>query len=189
MENKAFTAGVVPGGLTSIKEIKVLICYVLDSLTQYQTFIPNSNLTHDNLMEVLTGSGLCNYFEAASAISELLDMNNIESFDRGYRLTEAGKNISGLLQDEVPITVKERAVERAVAALKRQRKQMEYDVSVLEQQDGFLMRGALAENGSTIFALEIYAPTKIEANNLKENFIDNAESVVALCIENLTKPK
>ncbi len=187
MESKAFTAGVVPGGLTSIKEIKILICYILDKLSNHIGKFKNANLTHDNLLEALTGSGLCNYFEAGSAISELLDSKNIEEFDRGYRLTDDGKSISILLQDEVPITVKERALERTLKALKRQRNETEYDVQILKQQDGFLVRGVIAEKECTLFALEIYAPKEFEANQIKQNFIDNAEQVMSMCIETLTK--
>ena len=63
MERDAFTAGVEPGGLNSTNEIKILCCYLISEM---QRPVP-----HDLLVEALTVSGLVNYFEVASAISEL----------------------------------------------------------------------------------------------------------------------
>ena len=76
MEVDAFTAGVEPGGLNSTRDIKILCCYLLNYV--------NQPVQHEQLVEALTVTGLVNYFEVASAISELLMMGNVIQDENGY---------------------------------------------------------------------------------------------------------
>jgi hypothetical protein len=59
----AFTAGIEPGGLRTKNEIRILICYLLDSVD-----VP---LKKDDIIEIMQANGLANYFEVADAIAEM----------------------------------------------------------------------------------------------------------------------
>ena len=54
MPNDAFTEGIVPGGLTSHSEVKILCCYLLN--------IQNKPVPQDVLVSAVSKDGLVNYF-------------------------------------------------------------------------------------------------------------------------------
>ena len=101
MEMDAFTAGVEPGGLNSTKDIKILCCYLLNYV--------NKPVQHEQLVEALTVSGLVNYFEVASAISELLLLGNIIQDENGYTISRSGIEIANTLGSDLPLSVREKA--------------------------------------------------------------------------------
>ena len=61
MSFNAFVGGVQPGGLTNDFEVKLLVCYLLDSLKQPLLF--------EQLGEIFQNTGLVNYFEFVEAVS------------------------------------------------------------------------------------------------------------------------
>lgn len=179
MDEKAFTAGVVPGGLTSDKEIRILVCVLLSGLS--------APISHTYLLQSMTDNGLVNYFEAADAVSELLAQNHIELAESGYVITETGRSIAELLCGDVPLTVRERACERAAELLRRQVNSQQHEVDITERDDGFLVRGSISDVGSSVFAVEVYAPTKLDAVKIRQNFINDGEDIMRSVYEKLTK--
>ena len=81
----AFSAGVEIGGLRSKNDIKILICYLLKSIS--------TPLSEEDIVSVLQENNLANYFEVVSAFEDLKNMNNIYSYDKNelYSVTETGK--------------------------------------------------------------------------------------------------
>ena len=76
MDNKAITAGVRIGGLNDRTEIKILLCYLLSALGQ--------PITQNQLIEVVCGQELVNYFEMQSALQHLLDQKYQQSASFWY---------------------------------------------------------------------------------------------------------
>ena len=64
MKQDAFSAGVEPGGLYSSQEIKILICYMLAGVGE--------PLARHSVLEILSGNGMANFFEAGAAVDELI---------------------------------------------------------------------------------------------------------------------
>ena len=94
MVNTRRENGVLAGGLIDINEIKILICYILNVL--------NCEIAHNDLIEVLTGDELVNYFDAGSAISELLSQKLItvsskKQKENYYKVTPEGVSLSATL--------------------------------------------------------------------------------------------
>ncbi|MEG2525160.1 MAG: DUF4364 family protein, partial [Oscillospiraceae bacterium] len=69
----------IPGGLIENSQIKILVCYVVGALRQ--------PLSHDGLLEALSGRGYANYFECANAISELIEAHHISLDEEGHYIT------------------------------------------------------------------------------------------------------
>ena len=65
MANNAFTAGVKPGGLNNSAEIRILLCYLIQNVPE--------PLSQEEIERALLGEELVNYFELASALSQLCD--------------------------------------------------------------------------------------------------------------------
>ena len=60
-----FAGGIEFGGLRSILDIKILICYILDSV--------KTPMARNQICDVLQKTGLANYFDINSALDELLE--------------------------------------------------------------------------------------------------------------------
>ena len=76
MAFNAFVGGIQPGGLTNDFEVKILICFLLDSLKKNSPGAALSDgeqpgLSFDELNEIFQETGLVNYFEFAESMSEL----------------------------------------------------------------------------------------------------------------------
>ena len=55
MEFDAFTGGIEPGGLRSKDEIRILICYLLTSVS--------APLSREDILSIMQENGFANYFE------------------------------------------------------------------------------------------------------------------------------
>ena len=98
MENDAFVAGIVPGGLTSHSEVKILCCYLVN--------IQEQPVSHDVLVSAVSRDGLVNYFELVSALTELTDSGQLSLENGCYSITESGKQIATLLAGDLPFSVR-----------------------------------------------------------------------------------
>ena len=65
----AFAGGIEFGGLHSMLEIKILICYILKSV--------KTPMKRNQICDSLQKTGLVNFFDANAAIDELLDNGTI----------------------------------------------------------------------------------------------------------------
>lgn len=181
MDNNAFTAGVVPGGLTNHTEIKIMICYLLDALGQ--------PFHHEDMLEALAGQGYANYFEGAGALSDLLDAGHIaQDADGCYTLRPSGGEIVQVLLDDLPATVRERALFRARELARLRRNQKSHRANITETAGGFQVRCAVTDSsGRALFALELETPSRSMAQRIRDNFIAHAEGVMRYCITTLTE--
>ena len=110
MERDAFSAGVEPGGLHSHHEIKILICYMLSSVRE--------PLPRTTVLDILSGGGMANFFDASAAIDDLLKRHNLcETDDDLLTVTETGRHAATTLADMIPFTLRERSVDAALRLL------------------------------------------------------------------------
>ena len=64
-----FDEGIAPGGIRSKNEIKVLICYLFDSVKE--------NMDKELIIEAITTDNLANYFETSAAFDDLIKKGNL----------------------------------------------------------------------------------------------------------------
>ncbi|NLC79504.1 MAG: DUF4364 family protein [Ruminococcaceae bacterium] len=180
MFSDTFTAGVVPGGLTDHKEIKILICVVLNSIAE-----PVSN---SNLLEAFTEEGYANYFECADAISDLIAAGQlIQNEANEYSLSDSGRTIAAELYSDLPATVRERVTDKAFALHNHSKKEKHHRVDIIKRDDAYFAVCKLCEsNGTEVFSVSITVPTKAVAQTVRERFVDNAEEIVRLNMRLLT---
>lgn len=172
MPRDAFTAGVVPGGLTANSEIKILICHILCEIE-----LP---ICREDLLEALTGRGYANYFECADALGDLLETGHIAQNEAGMFVpTPMGRETSELLSSDIALTVRERATRQARILARRSSPQnaTTADITKLET-GGYRLRCALNDRDGEVFALELLAPTLDEAKRMQTQFADSTEDVV-----------
>lgn len=178
MDKDTFTGGVVPGGLTDHTEIKILVCYILCEA---------GPMTHDDMLEALAGHGYANYFESADALSGMLAAGHLSQEGAVYSVTDTGRDIVRVLADDVPLTVRERALHSARDIARRARNRTSHKVGIAETETGFKVRCAVCEaSGDEIFALELDAPSRSAAQRIRDSFVDNAEDIMRYCITKLS---
>ncbi len=110
IEFDAMTAGVKPGGLNSKHTIRVLLCYIINSV--------GKPITQQQLHRAIVATELANLFEFGDALSRL-EQNKliVKDQDDGYTVTDDGKLVAETLHTEVPLTVREQAYNAAINCL------------------------------------------------------------------------
>ncbi|MEG2258822.1 MAG: DUF4364 family protein, partial [Oscillospiraceae bacterium] len=153
-------------------EIKILICHVLCEIAM--------PISRDDLLDSLSGRGYANYFECADALSDLINASHITEDDHGmYLISQSGKEIAALLSEDVALTVRERVVQQALVLARRSSRQNFNKSEITKLDNGYLLRCSVSDKDSEIFALELIAPTKADAQLMRDNFTDRAEDIVS----------
>lgn len=167
MENNAFTQGIRPGGLTDSYEITVLVCYILDRVSE--------PLTHEQLEETILKDGLANYFEFAQAFGRLqADGHIIAEMGRDkkerFRLSKEGADAARVFYDSLPVSVRQKAVEAARIALLRQRRENEILTEIEKTEDGYKLTIRMTDIGSDLLSVSLFLPTREECDAVQKRF-------------------
>ena len=179
MSRDAFVAGTEPGGLNSTDDIKILCCYLLWKL--------NRPISHDLFFSALTETGLVNYFELASAISDLLMSGNLIQDEEGYSLSNTGIQIASTLGSNLPRTVCEKALEETSTLLDFSRKNEQNTVQIQEASNGFEVTCSLHDDiVGSLFTLSVFVPSRKEAMTVRKNFIQKSEEIYRQLMTDLT---
>jgi len=186
MSNDAFVAGVVPGGLTSHSEVKILCCYLINSQSQ--------PVPHDVFVAALSKDGLVNYFELISALTELTDAGHLLMSGDSYSISESGRQIASLLSDDLPFSVRSKASESLRYLAEHERKSHDNKVEIKKTDTGYEVRCSISEEAGPLYSLSLYVPTLHIADTVRNNFIDKAEQLLRhdlslLTGEDLTEEK
>lgn len=184
----AFDYGVEPGGLRNKSEIRLLICYILANI--------DTPLTKDGLINSLQKRGLVNYFEGASAFEDLLRNKNIELADVGdesvegderYVITDSGRMIARQLDDDLPITVRESALESTLQLIAQEKVEKENTVKVQKLDNGFSVQCAISGGEMNLLSFDLYVPESSQTRIVKNNFQSNPEMIYNVMVAMLTR--
>ena len=119
MEFDAFTGGIEPGGLRSKDEIRILICYLLTSVS--------APLSREDILSIMQENGFANYFEVTDSLSELTENGNLQCAgdEPVYTATRQGQMIARQLDTALPFSVRRKAVAAALNLLARAKREKE----------------------------------------------------------------
>ncbi|MDR0739043.1 MAG: DUF4364 family protein [Oscillospiraceae bacterium] len=169
--NKIFTSGVDLGGLRKREEIKVLICYILLN--------KNMVISKDEIIKSLVENNIANYFEVASAFSELLSSEKIKENKKNkdkFLLTKDGELIAKELETILPVTVKEKAVSTAISLMIKAKIENENKIKISKNSDyGYEVVLEISGGNFNLMTIRIYVPDLFQANFIKNNFYKSPE--------------
>lgn len=158
--------GEINDALRTRHEIKLLVCYILDSI--------DVRLTKDRLNDIMQSRGLANYFEANQALSELISVGNVNvDFSDGQEyltLTEFGAAALRELASDLPHSVREKAMNSAVALVTREKREHENRVDVVPHGDGFNVTFTLSAEKDALMTLTVYAADEKQVEKIKDGF-------------------
>lgn len=186
MEYNVFTEGIALGGLRDSYEIKILICYLLKSI--------GAPISKTQMIDVFQSQGLINYFEFTNALQELLEskhikiVNSVEG-DDFYEITSIGVQTADMLERSLPASVREKSLKAAINLLSRAKLESENKVDIVKLNTGFNVKCTiLDQSGSDLMSIELFVPDELQAQLVKEQFLNNPESVykgvIKLLIDN-----
>jgi len=166
----AFTAGLQPGGLTNDFEVQVFVCYLLTHI--------NGPVSFSQLSEIVQTDGMVNYFEFASAISQLrelgkLEVTTLENGEEAFSLTDTGIATAKTFEHSVPKTIREKGVEVSGAFFSNMRIMEENYVEIEEVPDGYRVTLVVSDVGTDLMRLTLFAPDLKQCESIRENFMKN----------------
>ncbi len=183
MEFDAFSAGVEPGGLHSRREIKILICYMLSGV--------HDPLPRTAILDILSGGGMANFFDASTAIDDLIELNNLAETAGGLlTVTTTGRQAAATLADMIPLTLRERSVNAALQLLARQRSEEDNAVQILPVKEGGCRVICSIGNTSPLLKFELLVGDELQAQQVRDKFLDNPlllyQSIIGIVSGNAT---
>lgn len=181
-----FDEGVVPGGVRSKTEIKILICYIFNSVKE--------NMDKDLITQSITKEELANYFEISSAFDDLIKNGNLKESEvvdglQTYELTDNGKLIASQLESTLAYTVKDKAYKCAVQMLAEKKKRRENSAEIKRTENGYDVICKISGGDMDLLSFTMYAPTNEQAVYLKNNFYDNPSVIYKVMLALMTKDK
>ena len=181
MAYDAFTGGVEPGGLRSKDEIRILICYLLSSVS--------APLTKDDILSIMQENGFANYFEVTDSLSELTANGNLLCSEDPVPLYTApgqGKMVAAQLDKALPLSVREKAVAAALNLLARAKRERENKVEIEKISAGYQVTCHVSGGEVELMRFTLYAPDEKQAKMIKRNFHQSPELVYQVMLSLVT---
>ncbi len=172
-EFDALSEGIELGGLRNKDEIRVLIGYLLKTV--------DSPISREQIGNIMQDQGIANYFEAMDAISELLSNGNVTSTFQDEKelltITDIGRAAIATLEQDLPRTVREKAVKSAIRFMTLEKNERENEVKIEPTSDGYTISFSLKDRDSSMMDLSMFVPDKEQAERLKANFVEDPARV------------
>lgn len=182
MEQASFNESISSGGLRSVADIKLLVCYLLKKL--------DAPIERTQMIEVLQENDTANYFEANQAVSELIKNGRIfcELSDERELLsiTPQAKYDVMQIESSLPKTLRERAFAAALRIISRDRVERESRVLVEKQETGYYVTFIIEDVGIELLRLKVYVSDLSQVELVKRNFYEKAVSIYSDIISSLT---
>lgn len=178
MDYDSFSEGVEPGGLRTKNEIKVLIGYLLNRLSE--------PFTKEQLDEIICGEELANYFEMSQALSELVDSGNVNFENNELTITEKGRRNSEILEHDIPFTVREKALNAAVRLQTRLKRERENKIVIDRLENGCNVTLSVVDGDDEMMSVKLFVADYEQALSVKERFLEDPvkiySNIVALLL-------
>ena len=182
VEFDAFAGDIALGGLRNMLEIKILVCYMLSRVKE--------PMSRKQLCDCLQENGLVNFFDTNAAIDDLLNQKMLK--EKEYQketcltTTEAGKENAETLETTLSPSVRERSVNAALKVLARAKAEREVKVDITKTETGYSVTFRIDGLGENLLTLSLYAADILQAEQLRENFLNNPAEVYSEIIGLLT---
>lgn len=159
----AFTAGIEDGGLRSSSSIAILACYIIARSEE--------KLTKKNVVDALVEGKIANYFEITSAISKMIKTDNLVEGEDGYlSVTDKCAFNVEVLENDLPITIREKAVELAAKTARLEIYKKENKATVEKDGDKYKVTLHVSDKNCDFMVLCLYFPSEVQAQVVKEKF-------------------
>ncbi len=179
-----FDEGIAPGGLRSKNEIKILICYLYNSV--------GDKMSKSLVTEAINADGLANFFETVIAFDELVAAGNLRmdgeaDGEPAYVITENGRMIAGQLETTLAHTVKQKSYDCALRLLGERKTAKENFVEISKTDNGFFVNCRVSGGNFDLLSFTLFAPDYEQAEVIKKNFLGYPRTVYKTMLGLMTK--
>ncbi len=182
----AFPVDETTGGLRSTEKIRIIICYILANTDTY--------LSREDMLSSLYDNGIANYFEISQAIDNLLDVGAVEIEDGILTINEKGIKIARELEGELSVYIKNKAVRATKLTALYEKRKKENDVSITKTGEKSYRLDITLHSGldnekdnDRILDVSVYVTDKLQAEAMKNTFLNNPVKLYEKVIEALTE--
>ena len=166
MIHDTFSAGVEPGGLHSHHEIKILICYMLNGVRE--------PLPRTAVLDILSGDGMANFFDASAAIDDLVQRGNLAESESGLlSVTDTGRHAANTLADMIPFTLRDRSVSAGLRLLARQHSERENSAEVFQNENGVWVVRCVVGSASPLLTFDLTVGDELQAHYVRDRFLND----------------
>ena len=181
VEFDAFAGDIEIGGLRSMLDIKILICYILTTVK-----VP---MKRNQICDTLQKTGLVNYFDANSAIDELLENKAICEKDYvgepHLHVTPIGINSAHQLENQLLPGVRDRAVKTALNIAVRAQSERENKVELKKVEEGYDVTFEIESSGIKLLSLTLNVADVLQAEQIRDGFLDDPGALYSDIIDRL----
>lgn len=167
MDQNTFVAGVTPGGFQDVYEVRILICYLLHSVS--------APLSKEQLHYIFQENNLVNYFTFSSALSDLAESGQIvpetKEEKEYYSLCPLGAETAKTLQHSLPRSVRDKVVTTAIELLANIKKERENEVTIEAYQNGYNVKFIIHDTDFDLLKFRLFVPDKIQAELVRTKFM------------------
>ena len=165
------------GGLRAKSSISAMVCYILANIEK--------PLSIKNITDALTAGCIANYFEICDSIDRLKAAGQIVEKDDRLYATPQCKAAVELIENDLPLTMREKSIACCQRALAKETYQRENRVDIEPDGNAFQVTLHVSDIDRDFMALKLYMPTKAQAQAVKEKFQANPVRVYEAVINTL----
>lgn len=173
MDNEVIIPGVGIGPMTDKYDIKILICYLLKSV--------NVPLSKEQINYIFQNEQFVNYFSFCDALKDLVDSDHIsckiKETKETYTLLKLGEETADKLQHSLPKSLRDNVVKAAIQLLAKIKKERENEVEIQPYENGYMVNCVMHDDSFDLLRLNIFAPDTLQADKIKEKFLDDPVKV------------
>lgn len=165
-------------GLHSRMDIMLLICYVV--------VYTKERLTDEVLIKTMVEGEFANYFETTSALQKIKDKGLIEINENGcLKPANNCEYFVELVENELPYSMRTRAVELAAKLAVKALFRQENNVEVTRSGDDYIVTMHMTDCGKDFMVLSLTVPSAAQAEMFKEKFYADPVKVYSNLIDSL----
>ena len=182
LEYDASGAGVLNGGLFTTTEIRILICYILNSIKEP---VPASMLAN-----ILHFEGIANGFEVSDAISALTKSGHLApvgSDEEYYEITNSGSQVAEELDSSLSLTVRKRAYIATLKMLAKIKNAKGTRFSLSNENGHSYLTCSAVDGKITLIEVKMLIPNEKSGTYIREKFLENPSEIFSDIIEKLSK--
>lgn len=158
--------GFVPGMLTNMNDIKILICYLLNSLKE--------PIEKEQMIEMIFENEIAPYFDLRAAVMELVESGSITEDKEGNLLiSEAGTEVAEQLESALPYTAREKVVNEGIRISTLSKRKKDSKTEILKENGSVFLKCELLDGESEVLSFKILVADEFQAELLEKRFVEN----------------
>lgn len=170
LEFDAFTGGIEDGGLRSSSAIEILACYILANCSE--------KITAQNIIDAMVIGKIANYFEISNAIAKMIKNGKfIEDKDGYLIITDDCRFAVEIVENDLPITIRERSVEIVRKIVKREIDAKENKATIEKVNDQFRITMHVSDKDRDFMVLSLYTPSEAQAEVIRDKFREHPAEI------------